>query len=146
MKHLKIRWPGALLCLLLCLLASCDGYNDSRARELIDRHDRAGSLTQDEYGELVDMSVDAMEHSLKTYEKLANECAGMSAKEYEEAYKKLKDEILDKYGCMEEIIEILSAAGPERLGTDNYNRWMGANRQFARGIKRISEKTKHKEL
>lgn len=143
MKHLKKLWCAALLCMLFCLTTSCGGYDDSRAQELIDKYKSTGQLSHKEYGELIDMSADAMEHSISVYTQLAERSDRMSAGEYRNAFSQMKNDILDKYVYMNDIIDILSSS-KEAMGEDNYNQWMAENHKFSRNIKRISEKIKNK--
>ena len=127
--------------MLLCLVASCGSYDNTRAEELIDKYNNTGRLTHKEYGELIDMSAEAMEHCVSIYSHLATQSGRMSADEYKVAFSQMKNDILEKYVYLNDIIDILSSS-KDAMGEQNYNRWMDENHKFDQNIKRISETIK----
>ncbi len=142
MKLLNPLRRNALLCMLLCLVASCGGYDNTRAEELIDKYNNTGRLTHKEYGELIDMSAEAMEHCVSLYSNLAKQSDRMSADKYQTAFSQMKNDILEKYVFLNDIINILSSS-KHAMGEQNYNQWMAENHKFDQNIKRISETIKN---
>lgn len=111
----------------ICLImTSCGGYSVKSAKELCNKYNETGKLTEAEYSDAIDLMQTVYEARIKGIDRIIDN---------PEDEDKISQEFKEKYEYSNELEKIIDKASASDMGEANMARWKEIKGEFTKQIK-----------
>ncbi|MCM1006063.1 MAG: hypothetical protein NC402_07190 [Prevotella sp.] len=120
MKAIKSLSLALLMIFFCCGLTSCAGFSDKDGQKIMDKFDE-GDMTKEDYTKCMDK---VEEYCVYLEEELNQIIAdNKNKKKFKKALDDLEEEIDEKWGGIEDVVEVMNKAEEKEMGSSNSKKW-----------------------